>query len=88
MSTAESKPIEVAAIEDTSLLAFYRDMNLPERRTFWACASGWTLDELRAKGHEVIEPLGQTSANSIAVTPNGLLGAPDPRTRGAEAAGQ
>jgi gamma-glutamyltranspeptidase/glutathione hydrolase len=46
------------------------------------------LDELRAKGHQVIEPLGQTSANSIAVTPNGLLGAPDPRTRGAEAAGQ
>jgi len=46
------------------------------------------LAELRAKGHEVIEPLGQTSANSIAVTPNGLLGAPDPRTRGAEAAGQ
>ena len=43
---------------------------------------------LRARGHEVIEPLGQTSANSIAVTPNGLLGAPDPRTRGAEAAGQ
>jgi len=46
------------------------------------------LAELRAKGHEVIEPLGQTSANSIAVTPNGLLGAPDPRTRGADAAGQ
>src|SRR5712675_54726 len=36
--------IEVAPIEDTSLLAFYRDMNLPERRTFWACASGWALD--------------------------------------------
>src|SRR6478735_1514493 len=47
-----------------------------------------TLDALRAKGHRVVEPLGQTSANSIAVTPNGLLGAPDPRTRGAEAAGQ
>jgi gamma-glutamyltranspeptidase/glutathione hydrolase len=47
-----------------------------------------TLGELRAKGHQVIEPLGQTSANSIAVTPNGFLGAPDPRTRGAEAAGQ
>jgi gamma-glutamyltranspeptidase / glutathione hydrolase len=47
-----------------------------------------TLDALKAKGHEVLEPLGQTSANSIAVTPNGLLGAPDPRTRGAEAAGQ
>ena len=47
-----------------------------------------TLDALRAKGHQVIEPLGQTSANSIAVTPNGLLGAPDPRTRGAAAVGQ
>jgi gamma-glutamyltranspeptidase/glutathione hydrolase len=47
-----------------------------------------TLAGLRAKGHRVIEPLGQTSANSIAVTDNGLLGAPDPRTRGAEAAGQ
>jgi gamma-glutamyltranspeptidase/glutathione hydrolase len=47
-----------------------------------------TLDALKAKGHQVIEPLGQTSANSISVTPNGFLGAPDPRTRGAEAAGQ
>ena len=47
-----------------------------------------TLAALRAKGHRVIEPLGQSSANSIAVTANGLLGAPDPRTRGAEAAGQ
>jgi len=46
------------------------------------------LDGLRARGHQVKEPLGQTSANSIAVTPNGLLGAADPRTRGATAAGQ
>ena len=46
-----------------------------------------TLAALRAKGHRVIEPLGQTSTNSIAVTPNGLSGAPDPRTRGTEAAG-
>jgi gamma-glutamyltranspeptidase/glutathione hydrolase len=46
------------------------------------------LNELKARGHQVVEPLGQTSANSIAVTPNGPLGAPDPRTRGAEAAGQ
>ena len=42
---------------------------------------------LRAKGHTVIEPLGYSSANSIAVTPDGLFGAPDPRTRGAFAAG-
>jgi gamma-glutamyltranspeptidase / glutathione hydrolase len=47
-----------------------------------------TLAALKAKGHRVIEPLGYSSANSIAVTANGLLGAPDPRTRGAEAAGQ
>ena len=47
-----------------------------------------TLAGLRAKGHTVVEPMGQTSANSILVTPNGLLGAPDPRTRGAEAAGE
>lgn len=45
MSTSEpSASIQVAPIEDSSLLAFYRDMNLPERRTFWACASGWALD--------------------------------------------
>jgi MFS family permease len=44
-STVEpSGAIETAPIEDTSLLAFYRDMTLPERRTFWACASGWALD--------------------------------------------
>ena len=43
---------------------------------------------LRAKGHTVIEPLGYSSANSIAVTPDGLFGAPDPRTRGAFAAGE
>ena len=47
-----------------------------------------TLAALRAKGHRVVEPLSLTSANSIAVTEKGLLGAPDPRTRGAEAAGQ
>jgi gamma-glutamyltranspeptidase/glutathione hydrolase len=47
-----------------------------------------TLAALRAKGHRVIQPLGLTSANSIAVTNKGLLGAPDPRSRGAAAAGQ
>jgi gamma-glutamyltranspeptidase/glutathione hydrolase len=47
-----------------------------------------TLTALRAKGHRVAEPMGPTSANSIAVTDRGLLGAPDPRTRGADAEGQ
>ncbi|OKO70012.1 gamma-glutamyltransferase [Bradyrhizobium sp. NAS96.2] len=45
------------------------------------------LADLRAKGHKLVEPLGYSSANSILVTTNGLLGAPDPRTRGTEAAG-
>jgi gamma-glutamyltranspeptidase / glutathione hydrolase len=47
-----------------------------------------TLDALKSKGHHIVEPMGQTSANSIEVTGSGLLGAPDPRTRGAEAAGE
>jgi gamma-glutamyltranspeptidase / glutathione hydrolase len=46
-----------------------------------------TLTALKTMGHRVLEPMGQTSANSIAVTPAGLLGAPDPRTRGAAAEG-
>src|SRR5579871_2234353 len=45
------------------------------------------LAALREKGHRVVESAGYSSANSILVTPTGLLGAPDPRTRGAEAAG-
>lgn len=45
------------------------------------------LAALSAKGHHVVESPGYSSANSIFVTPSGLLGAPDPRTRGAEAAG-
>jgi MFS family permease len=43
MSTADQR-IETAAIDDPSLFAFYRDMNGPERHTFWACAAGWALD--------------------------------------------
>jgi gamma-glutamyltranspeptidase/glutathione hydrolase len=46
------------------------------------------LTALRAKGHSVTDSMGYSSANSIFVTANGLLGAPDPRTRGAEAAAQ
>jgi gamma-glutamyltranspeptidase / glutathione hydrolase len=46
------------------------------------------LTELKGMGHEVLDNLGQTSANSIAMGPHGPLGAPDPRTRGAWAEGQ
>ncbi|MBR1219321.1 MFS transporter [Bradyrhizobium sp. U87765 SZCCT0131] len=41
MSTETSR---VVLPDDTSLTAFYRDMNVAERRTFWACATGWALD--------------------------------------------
>jgi MFS family permease len=37
-------PTTVAPIEDTSLTGFYKDMTVPEKRTFWACATGWALD--------------------------------------------
>src|SRR3954447_1600152 len=47
-----------------------------------------TLAALRDRGHHLVEPLGQTSANSIALTANTMIGAPDPRTRGAAAAGR
>jgi gamma-glutamyltranspeptidase/glutathione hydrolase len=47
-----------------------------------------TLAALRADGHRLVVPLGQTSANSIALTANAMIGAPDRRTRGATAAGQ
>jgi gamma-glutamyltranspeptidase/glutathione hydrolase len=42
---------------------------------------------LKARGHEVVQGSPPTSANSILVTPAGLLGAADNRTRGALAAG-
>ena len=36
--------VTTAAPTDTSLTSFYKDMTAPERRTFWACFGGWTLD--------------------------------------------
>jgi gamma-glutamyltranspeptidase/glutathione hydrolase len=45
------------------------------------------IDELKARGHNIQEPMPQTSANSIAVTGRGYEGGPDPRTRGAAASG-
>jgi gamma-glutamyltranspeptidase/glutathione hydrolase len=45
------------------------------------------IEALRALGHTVREGVPRTSANSIAITPQGFVGAADPRTRGALAAG-
>lgn len=61
---------------------------LPDEVRLEAGFTEETLAGLRAKGHRLVQPMGQTSANSIAVTDNELLGAPDPRTRGAAAVGE
>ncbi len=42
---------------------------------------------LEARGQHVVQGTSWSSANSILVTPGGLIGAADPRTRGARAAG-
>src|SRR5215217_592352 len=51
---------------------------------------GLSADIMRAleeRGHKVREGPPRTSANSIQITPRGFVGAADPRTRGALAAG-
>ena len=45
------------------------------------------LADLAARGHHVVPSRPATSANSIAVTKDGIVGSADPRTRGALAAG-
>ena len=45
------------------------------------------LDALKQRGHIITPTRPASSANSIAVTPQGIVGAADPRTRGALAAG-
>jgi gamma-glutamyltranspeptidase/glutathione hydrolase len=45
------------------------------------------LADLAARGHKIVPARPATSANSIAVTADGIIGAADPRTRGALAAG-
>jgi MFS family permease len=46
MATQAQGRAQAVEIEDTRLSAFYRGMNPPERRTFWACFMGWALDGL------------------------------------------
>jgi gamma-glutamyltranspeptidase/glutathione hydrolase len=45
------------------------------------------MEGLTGFGHKVREDVPRTSANSILITPQGLAGAADPRSRGAAAAG-
>jgi len=43
-STSPASAEKIVPIKDTSFTGFYRHMTASERRTFWACAAGWTLD--------------------------------------------
>jgi len=45
------------------------------------------IGDLEARGHNVVEARPGTAANTIVMTPEGLVGAADSRTRGALAAG-
>jgi gamma-glutamyltranspeptidase/glutathione hydrolase len=45
------------------------------------------LEALKQRGHVLTPTRPASSANSIEVTPQGIVGAADPRTRGALAAG-
>jgi gamma-glutamyltranspeptidase/glutathione hydrolase len=60
---------------------------LPDEVLIEAGVPAATVQALEARGHRVSVRWPLTSANSIVVTPDGLIGAADPRTRGALAAG-
>jgi len=42
--TVSTTATTTAAQDDTSLMAFFKEMNLQEKRTFWGCWAGWSLD--------------------------------------------
>ncbi len=50
-------------------------------------AAGFALGAFERRGHKVEQGVPRTSANSLAVTPQGMIGAADQRTRGSLAAG-
>ena len=41
---SDNASIDAKVGDDTSLMAFFKDMNTPQRRTFWGCFAGWSLD--------------------------------------------
>jgi gamma-glutamyltranspeptidase/glutathione hydrolase len=60
---------------------------LPDQVVVEATVPAATVQALEARGHRVRVSPPFTAANSILVTPDGLIGAADTRTRGALAAG-
>jgi gamma-glutamyltranspeptidase/glutathione hydrolase len=59
----------------------------PEETIYESGFAPALIDALKARGHVVVANRPATAANSIAVTPDGIVGAADTRTRGALAAG-
>lgn len=60
----------------------------PDRVRVEQGLSNETIGALEERGHKIDrQPYGGTSSNTILVTPRGLVGAADPRTRGSLAAG-
>ncbi len=45
-TVSPTKETTVVPIDDASLTAFYGSMTPPEKKTFWACFSGWALDAM------------------------------------------
>src|SRR5215470_7780761 len=35
-----------STVEDTRAFGWYRELTVPEKRTFWACFGGWALDAM------------------------------------------
>jgi gamma-glutamyltranspeptidase/glutathione hydrolase len=60
---------------------------LPDEVSFERALSGDIVKALQARGHKLVPGPPRTSANSILVTPAGLIGVADARTRGALAVG-
>jgi MFS family permease len=72
LSTAPARP-ETKADEDGSVLGWYSELTGKERRTFWACFTGWALDAMDVQLYSfVIVTL--TAIWSISRTDAGLAG--------------
>jgi gamma-glutamyltranspeptidase / glutathione hydrolase len=75
-------------VEDAVAAPRLHEQWLPDEVRIESGFSDDVITALRAKGHAIAGLLGQTSANSIAITARGIEGAPDPRTRGSAAIGE
>ena len=75
------------AIADAVAAARFHHQWLPDEVSVERGFDPATIRALEARGHRVVEGPPRGSVNTILVTPDGLVGAADPRTRGALAVG-